>query len=56
MAEFKFRLESLMKLREADRQQRRAELAEAFQAESVLRQQPITKNRPVGNGVYTVNP
>ncbi|MCA9121263.1 MAG: flagellar export protein FliJ [Planctomycetaceae bacterium] len=28
-----------MKLREADRQQRRAELAEAFQAESVLRQQ-----------------
>jgi len=28
-----------MKLREAERQQRRAELAEAFQAESILRQQ-----------------
>ncbi|HRX82351.1 MAG TPA: hypothetical protein P5307_24965, partial [Pirellulaceae bacterium] len=39
MTKFQFRLESLMKLREAERQQRRAELAEAFQAESILRQQ-----------------
>lgn len=39
MAQFQFRLESLKKLREAERQQRRIELAEAFHAESLLRQQ-----------------
>lgn len=39
MSKFHFRLESLMKLREADRQQRRIELAEAFHAETLLRQQ-----------------
>jgi flagellar FliJ protein len=39
MAKFQFRLDSLMKLREAERQQRRIELAEAFHAESILRQQ-----------------
>lgn len=39
MAQFKFRLESLKKLREAERQQRRIELAEAFHAESLLREQ-----------------
>jgi len=38
MAQFQFRLESLKKLREAERQQRRIELAEAFHAESLLRQ------------------
>jgi flagellar FliJ protein len=39
MTKFQFRLESLMKLREGERQQRRIELAEAFHAESILRQQ-----------------
>ncbi|MBC8354139.1 MAG: flagellar export protein FliJ [Planctomycetes bacterium] len=39
MTKFQFRLESLVKMREADRQQRRLELAEAFHAESILRQQ-----------------
>ncbi len=39
MAQFKFRLESLKKMREAERQQRRIELAEAFHAESLLQQQ-----------------
>lgn len=39
MARFQFRLESLLKLREAERQQRRLEMAEAFHAESILRQQ-----------------
>ncbi|MDA1053683.1 MAG: flagellar export protein FliJ [Planctomycetota bacterium] len=39
MAKFQFRLQSLVKLREAERQQRRIELAEAFHAESLLRQQ-----------------
>ncbi len=39
MTQFKFRLESLKKMREAERQQRRVELAEAFHAESLLRQQ-----------------
>lgn len=39
MPQFKFRLESLIKLREAERQQRRTELAEAFHAESLLRRQ-----------------
>ncbi|MBI2477803.1 MAG: flagellar export protein FliJ [Planctomycetia bacterium] len=39
MAKFQFRLESLMKLREAERQQRRIELAEALHAEFLLRQQ-----------------
>lgn len=39
MASFTFRLESLLKLREADRQQRRLELAEAFQAEQLLHTQ-----------------
>ena len=38
MAQFKFRLESLKQLREAERQQRRIELAEAFHAESLLRE------------------
>ena len=38
MAQFKFRLESLQQLREAERQQRRIELAEAFHAESLLRE------------------
>lgn len=41
MAAFQFRLESLLALREADRQQRRIELAEAFKADNVLRQQAI---------------
>lgn len=39
MAKFKFRLEALLKLREADRQQRRVELAEAFQVEQLLAEQ-----------------
>ena len=39
MAQFQFRLEALKKLREAERKQRRIELAEAFHAEALLRQQ-----------------
>lgn len=41
MARFQFRLESLLKLREAERQERRLEVAEAFHAESILRQQAV---------------
>lgn len=36
MARFQFRLQTLLKLREADRQQRRAELAQAYHAERLL--------------------
>ena len=39
MAKFEFRLASLLKLREAERQQRRLELAEAFRAEQLLKAQ-----------------
>jgi len=39
MAKFQFRLESLLKLRQANRQRRRLELAEAFHAEQVLENQ-----------------
>lgn len=39
MTQFLFRLESLVRLRESEREQRRIELAEAFQAEAILRQQ-----------------
>ena len=39
MPEFKFRLESLLNLRDAERQRRRLALAEAFHAESLLHQQ-----------------
>ena len=39
MPQFHFRLEPLVKLREGERQQRRIKLAEAFHAESLLRQQ-----------------
>jgi flagellar export protein FliJ len=39
MASFHFRMESLLKLREASRQQRRLDLAEAFHAEEILQNQ-----------------
>jgi len=39
MGRFQFRLESLLRLREAEREQRRIELAEAFNAETVLQDQ-----------------
>ncbi|MDP6467787.1 MAG: flagellar FliJ family protein [Pirellulaceae bacterium] len=39
MSQFKFRLETLMKLRQADRQQRRAELAETYRADGILARQ-----------------
>ncbi|MEE8452617.1 MAG: flagellar export protein FliJ [Thermoguttaceae bacterium] len=39
MAKFKFRLATLLRLREATRDQRRAELAEAYHADDVLQQQ-----------------
>lgn len=42
MAKFKFRLATLRKLREAARDERRAELADAYQAEEVLLQQRYT--------------
>ncbi len=38
MPKFRYRLASLLKLREATRDERRAELAEAYQAETVLAQ------------------
>lgn len=39
MAKFIFRLDPLLKLREASRQQRRLDLAEAFHAEQILQEQ-----------------
>jgi flagellar FliJ protein len=39
MTRFHFRLQTLLKLREADRQQRRVELAQAYQAEKLLQRQ-----------------
>lgn len=39
MKKYRFRLETLLKLREADRQQRRAELAQALHAERLLQEQ-----------------
>ena len=39
MSAFRFRFDSILRLREADRRQRRAELAEAFRAETLLTQQ-----------------
>lgn len=39
MNRFRFRLETLLKLREDHRRQRRAELAEAFEAEKILQLQ-----------------
>ena len=39
MARFRHRLETLLKLREFDRQQRRAELAEAYRADQILDEQ-----------------
>jgi flagellar export protein FliJ len=38
MAKFKFRLATLLRLREATRDERRAELAEAYRADDVLRE------------------
>ena len=42
MASFQFRLETLQKLRQAERQQRRLELAQAFQADEFLQSQIST--------------
>ncbi len=39
MARFKFRLATLLKLREATRDERRSKLAEAYEAERILQQQ-----------------
>jgi flagellar FliJ protein len=39
MANFHFRLAAVLKVREAERQQRRLELAQAFEADRVLQQQ-----------------
>lgn len=39
MARFTFRLATLLRLRENDRDQRRAELAQAYHADDILRQQ-----------------
>ena len=39
MAKFRFRLATLLKLREATRDERRAELAQAYQADAFLEQQ-----------------
>jgi flagellar protein FliJ len=39
MGKFKFRLATLLRLRENDRDQRRAELAQAYQADDIMRQQ-----------------
>jgi flagellar FliJ protein len=45
MAKFKFRLATLLRLREATRDERRSELAKAYQAEGILENQ----RRHVGN-------
>ena len=39
MAKFKFRLATLLRLREADRDERRGELAEAYQADQIMENQ-----------------
>ncbi len=39
MAKFKFRLETLLRLREATRDERRSELAKAYQAEGIIENQ-----------------
>lgn len=39
MAKFKFRLATLLRLREADRDERRGELAEAYQADEIMENQ-----------------
>ena len=39
MAKFRFRLETLLQVRRTERDQRRAELAQAYQAKEILREQ-----------------
>ena len=39
MAKFKFRLATLLRMREADRDERRGELAEAYQADEIMEKQ-----------------
>lgn len=39
MAKFRFRLKTLLQVRRTERDQRRAELAQAYQAEEILREQ-----------------
>jgi len=38
VSQFKFRLQTLLRLRERDRDERRAELAQAYQAEAILQE------------------
>jgi flagellar FliJ protein len=48
MARFKFRLATLLRLREATRDERRAELAEAYRADDVLREYSDRVGRELG--------
>ncbi len=48
MAKFKFRLTTLLKMREAARDERRAALAQAYEAESVLHQRERDLNDQMG--------
>ena len=49
MARFKFQLATLLRLREATRDERRAELAEAFRADDVLVEQQEDATRQVSD-------
>ncbi|HUT10828.1 MAG TPA: flagellar export protein FliJ [Thermoguttaceae bacterium] len=48
MAKFKFRLATLLRLREAARDQRREELAEAYRADDLLREQLARTEEEIG--------
>jgi flagellar FliJ protein len=48
MAKFKFRLATFLRLREATRDERRAELAEAYRVDDLLRQRQDTVGRELG--------
>ena len=49
MPPYRFRLATLLRLREGDRDQRRAQLAEAYQAEDKLRQQIVEIDRQLAD-------
>lgn len=46
---FQFRLQSIMKLREAERNEKQAELAEAIQADQILVQQVLSINQKLND-------
>jgi flagellar protein FliJ len=53
MAKFKFRMTTLLKLREATRDERRAELAEAYRADDILKERLEQIHREL-NGAFEI--